>query len=59
MSPYITPDQLVERWAGQITRDTLANWRSQTIGPPYVKVGNRILYPLDEVIKWEQQRMLK
>jgi hypothetical protein len=31
---------------------TLQSWRKLRIGPPYVKVGNTIIYPVDEGEKW-------
>jgi hypothetical protein len=52
---FLTPDQLVDRWGGAVGRGTLANWRAQRRGPPYVKVGARVVYPLDQLVAWEQQ----
>lgn len=31
---------------------TLANWRSQGIGPPYQKVNGRVLYDWPDVRTW-------
>lgn len=36
---------------------TLANWRSQGIGPPYVKVGGRVYYPEHLLDEWIQSRI--
>lgn len=35
---------------------TLANWRWSGNGPKYTKVGGRILYKMDELLKWEDRR---
>jgi hypothetical protein len=36
----------------KIKRGTLANWRSSKKGPPYLKVGGRIYYPVSGLIDW-------
>jgi hypothetical protein len=54
---FLTPDQVVDRWGGAVGRGTLANWRAQRRGPPYVKVGARVVYPIDQLIAWEQKNM--
>lgn len=53
-----TAEELVARWRGALSLETLANWRSQTvgIGPAFVKIGRTVLYPFDAVIAFEQQR---
>lgn len=56
---YFTPEELVSRWEGKITLKTLANWRSsaaQKGGPPFDKIGGRILYPVPATIAWEETR---
>lgn len=53
---YLTPHEVVDRYQKQISTRTLANWRSQGIGPPFSKIGGRILYRLDLVEQWEQKR---
>lgn len=35
-----------------IAPKTLDNWRSEDEGPPYYKVGGRVLYDDDEVDVW-------
>ena len=52
---FITSAELVDRWQGKICQGTLANWRSKRRGPPYHKIGGRVLYRLDEIERWEQQ----
>lgn len=53
---FFTPEELVERYNNKITVRTLANWRSAGVSPPYTKVGGRIVYPVDELLKWEASR---
>jgi hypothetical protein len=54
---YLTPEQLVEYYEGHINTRTLANWRSAgTGGPPFFKLGGRILYPMDRLEQWEMER---
>lgn len=31
---------------------TLANWRSNGFGPAYIKIGNRVLYPISDLEEW-------
>lgn len=52
----MTPQALVERWQNSITLITLATWRSRKLGPRYVKIGGRVLYPLEGVEEWENKR---
>ena len=56
---YLTPDELVERYRGQVNKRTLVNWRSHREGPKYTKIGGRVLYRIDNVIEWESKRTLK
>lgn len=53
---YLTPDQLIERWAGLYTKGTLANLRSKKKGPAYVKFGAKVLYPIDKLEEFEAAR---
>lgn len=53
---FLTPDDLVERYRGKISRRTFANWRSNHEGPKFTKVGGRVLYRLENVLEWEQKR---
>ena len=39
---------------------TLRNWRTKKIGPPFTKVhGNRIVYPIDGLKQWLQDRTVQ
>jgi len=55
-SDFITPEELVERYRGRISLRTLSNWRYANRGPKYHRLGNRILYKLDDVLEWESRQ---
>jgi hypothetical protein len=53
----LSVDEVVKRYKGKITKGTLANWRMKKDGPPFMKLGGRILYPLSLLTKWEAARL--
>lgn len=55
MSRFLTPEDVSVRWRGVITPATLANWRSQKTGPSFMKAGNKILYPIESIERWEEE----
>lgn len=52
---YLTQRELLDRWRGEIKLATLTTWRSRKQGPPYVKVGGKVLYPLGGVEEYEKR----
>lgn len=52
---YLTVSEVVERFRGVVSPETLAVWRSHKKGPPYTKIGGRVLYPVDSLEKWEEE----
>lgn len=54
---YLNAVELAARWKDAVTTGTLANWRSQRRGPPFVKVGSKVLYPVDQLEAWERQQL--
>lgn len=48
-------EQDLQEIAG-VTAGTVQAWRSRGLGPPYVRVGRRRLYPLAGLAKWMGQR---
>ena len=55
---YLTPAELIERWAGAVSHvQTLANWRHVGRGPEYVKIERKVLYPLKAVEEYEQANL--
>lgn len=54
---YLSPKEVVARYKGQIKSvGTLANWRISKQGPPYTKIGGRVVYPLEKLKEWEKSR---
>lgn len=47
---HLTPAQLAERI--QIEVRTLEAWRYRRVGPPFVRVGRTVRYPINELEKW-------
>jgi hypothetical protein len=54
---FFTEAMLAERWYCSNSR--LQQWRRDGKGPSYVKIEGRILYPYDELVKFEIQRLVK
>lgn len=54
---YLMPRKLAERWRHVVSLSTLDNWRSQQRGPRWFKAGGRVLYPVNEVVQFEQRNM--
>jgi hypothetical protein len=55
-SLFLTPRELAQRYGGRVSVKTLANWRWQGLGPPFVKLGGRVLYPVTDLLGWELDR---
>lgn len=51
----LTATELIDRWGGVVSLQTLANWRSQGRGPSFLKVGRKVLYPLDAIEEFERR----
>ncbi|OJW19782.1 MAG: DNA-binding protein [Rhodospirillales bacterium 69-11] len=60
-SKFLTTEEVSERYRGQISVGTLRNWRAQPIGPPYIKIGKSVLYPVQGLDEWDNKndRLLK
>ena len=56
---YATPEDLVERYRGRVTKRTLNNWRCNKEGPLPTKIGGRVLYKWSDVFEWERSRQPK
>lgn len=54
---HLTIEELASRWG--MNTGTLGNWRIQGKGPKYVKIGRKILYPINEIETWETQQLKK
>lgn len=44
---YLTSKELAQRW--RLSEQTLANWRTGGKGPPFIRVGARVLYPMEGI----------
>jgi len=38
---------------------TLANWRTKRIGPPFIRVGKRVLYRRSDLEKWLESKRVE
>lgn len=57
-SKFLTAEEVSERYRGAVTVGTLENWRALRIGPPFVKIGKAVLYPVEELDAWDRQNMV-
>ena len=55
---FLTLNEVVERYRGQIGEGTLRNWRSMRIGPSFIKIGKAVLYPLEELDRWDRRNLV-
>jgi hypothetical protein len=51
---YLTPEEVSERYRGEISIGTLRNWRALGIGFPFIKIGKAVLYPVDALDAWDK-----
>lgn len=49
---FLTGKELAIRW--RLNNQTLANWRHAGKGPPYIRVGARVLYPIEGIHAFER-----
>jgi predicted site-specific integrase-resolvase len=52
---HLNQKQLAERW--NVSPRTLERWRWLGQGPVYLKLGGRVIYRLDEIEKFEAERL--
>ena len=52
---YLTQTQLAERW--QVAESTLERWRSEGIGPIYMKMMGRVRYRLSDITDFEEDSL--
>jgi predicted site-specific integrase-resolvase len=51
-NPFLTSKEVADRW--RLSDQTLANWRSAGKGPPFIRVGSRVLYPVEGIHAYEK-----
>lgn len=56
---FLTPAEVSARYNGRISVRTLSNWRNLGSGPPYTKLGGKVLYPLDRLVEWERRNTVQ
>jgi predicted site-specific integrase-resolvase len=49
---FLTSKEVADRW--RLSDQTLANWRSAGKGPPFIRVGSRVLYPVEGIHAYEK-----
>lgn len=49
---FLTADELSERIGVSVSK--LRRMRAEGGGPPFVKLGQHVRYPVRELLKWEQ-----
>ena len=52
----MSPVELAENF--DLSEDTLADWRSQRKGPPYLKVGKNIWYLKEHIDTWAESQLI-
>lgn len=50
----LTPPGLCKRWNMTVSVKTLSRWREKQEGPPFIRLGRRILYPVDQLLAYEE-----
>lgn len=55
---FLTPNEVSERYRGEVSAGTLRNWRALRIGPSYLKVGKSVLYPLSALEAWDRANVV-
>lgn len=54
-SQHLSEKLLARRWG--LSHRTLERWRHEGRGPAYLKLGGRVVYPLDDIEAYEAARM--
>lgn len=55
---FLTTDEVAERYRGEISVGTLRNWRAQRVGPPFMKIGKSVLYPVQALDDWDKKNLV-
>ena len=55
-TPFWNERQLAQRW--KLSLKTLQRWRSEGIGPVFVKMRSSVFYPIGEIILFEHSRKI-
>ena len=55
---FLTLDEVIDRYRDQISGGTLRNWRYMRVGPSFLKLGKAVLYPLEELERWDRRNLV-
>lgn len=55
---FLTTEEVAERYRGEISVGTLRNWRAQRVGPPFMKIGKSVLYPVQALDEWDKKNLV-
>ena len=55
---FLTLDEVIDRYRDQISEGTFRNWRSEKVGPSFLKLGKAVLYPLEELERWDRRNLV-
>ena len=55
---FLTAEEVVARYRGEVTSGTLRNWRSARVGPDFLKIGKAVLYPVDGLDEWDRKNLV-
>jgi hypothetical protein len=58
LEQFLTVQEMATRYRELICVGTLSNWRAKRIGPPFLKIGRAILYPLADLQAWERENLV-
>lgn len=54
-APHLTQKQLARRWG--MSHRTLERWRRDGQGPGWLKIGSRVLYRIEDVLRYERESL--
>lgn len=54
LDEYLTTEEVAAHY--RISVRTVEKWRHRSVGPRWVRVGRRALYPLDGIRQYDRQR---
>jgi predicted site-specific integrase-resolvase len=55
ITTHLNAEHLARRWA--LSPRTLERWRGSGRGPKFLKLGGRIVYRLDDIYEYEEERL--
>ena len=54
---HLTQNELAARW--NLSPRTIERWRSNGEGPRFVRLGNRVMFRLEDIEAFEEQHLLE